>query len=81
MRCLVSWPCSQDGAVAVVTDRLALAVRPSTARRVSPCAVCTVPIAIGASMVRLVNPAGWCHESCVWVLAGKVRQVTITDGN
>jgi hypothetical protein len=58
-----------------MADRLALATRPLTARRKSSCAVCTVPIVTGASMVRLVNPHGWCHERCVSLVSHQGGEV------
>jgi hypothetical protein len=68
----VTWcscPLARLRVVVVMADRLALATRTATARRPGACSACGVPIAIGQAVVRLVNPAGYCHESCVPVIA------------
>jgi hypothetical protein len=50
-------------------DRLALATRVMKARRTSICTVCHAPVLVGQQIARLIRPAGWCHLTCVPVVA------------
>jgi hypothetical protein len=62
-----------------VTDRLALAVRVMKARRTSICTICRAPVLIGQSIARLTSPSGWCHLTCVPVVAA-LQATTTTTG-
>ena len=54
-------------------DRLALATRVMKARRTSICTVCRAPVLVGQRIARLIRPAGWCHLTCVPVVAALQR--------
>ena len=53
----------------MTADRLSLATRTMKARRTSTCTICRVPILVGQPIARLIRPAGWCHLTCVPVVA------------
>lgn len=53
----------------MTADRLALATRVMKARRGSICTICRAPVLVGQQIARLIRPAGWCHLTCVPVVA------------
>lgn len=60
-------------------DRLALATRVMKARRTSICSICHAPVLVGQQIARLIRPAGWCHLTCVPVVAA-LQATTSTEG-
>jgi hypothetical protein len=63
-----------------MSDRLALATRVMKARRTSICAICRAPVLVGQPIARLIRPAGWCHLTCVPVVAALQSTATTTGG-
>jgi len=61
-----------------MNDRLSLAVRTMKARRTSICTICRAPVTIGQSIARLTSPSGWCHLTCVPVVAALQATTTVT---
>jgi hypothetical protein len=61
-----------------MSDRLALATRVMKARRTSVCTICRVPVLIGQPIARLTSPSGWCHLTCVPVVAALQATITAT---
>jgi hypothetical protein len=60
-------------------DRLALATRVMKARRSGVCAICRSPVLVGQPIARLIRPPGWCHLTCVPIVAAAPRQ-PLTEG-
>jgi hypothetical protein len=63
----------------MTADRLALATRVMKARRTSICTVCRAPVLVGQQIARLIRPAGWCHLTCVPIVAA-LQATTTTTG-
>jgi hypothetical protein len=43
-------------------------------------AVCHAPVLAGQQIARLIRPAGWCHLTCVPIVAALQAATTTTGG-